>query len=620
MNNAEVAEFFATQRVSIHGNAGLREPQIEGYSALQSHFALSSAPCYVQLPVGCGKTGLMGLTPFGNASGRVLILAPNTTIRSNIIRELNVSDRNCFYNRRGVFVPTRGPFVSELKPGANFHDCDEAHIVVANIQQFAGKNNRWYEKFPADYFRMILVDEGHHGVAETWQRLFDYFVGARVVSYTATPMRSDGRVVEGKRVYSFSYARSMLNGLISPITSISVKPDTLEFTAEGVHRRLTLEQVLEMRERDWFSKGIALSPECNEHIVVASLDQLDEVRKYGSPRQLIAVACSVRHAEQVASLYRQHSLKTEVIHSNLPPERKAEIEAGLRSGMIEVIVQVNMLGEGYDLGTLSVAAVFRPYRSLTPYIQFIGRILRLAEPSNPFSRGNHVYVVSHVGMNDERWWTDFQNFDSEDRDFFQEMFDEETELGEGNGQPRRSLRPFMRVLNETVNAYIQRGFLPFADESLLREVVQTLESRGFNPLEFGLTEENLRRRLELAAQADRELPATTRLVQPQHKREALQIQLSKESRSIADAVVNRLDLSHGGRDLVRHYPGRGDNNLTILVALASAGQNAAMGVEKGGRKDASIEQFQKAINKSPDLVDSISASVRRKVKESSGTS
>ena len=151
--------------------------------------------CYVQLPVGCGKTGLMGLTPFGVAKGRVLIITPNLTIRENVRRELNISDPNCFFNKRNVFVPKDGPLLSELKTGANLHDCDAAHIVVANIQQFSRANNRWYEALPSDYFDMILVDEGHHNVARTWTRLFEYFEGAKVISFTATPMRSDGQVV-----------------------------------------------------------------------------------------------------------------------------------------------------------------------------------------------------------------------------------------------------------------------------------------------------------------------------------------------------------------------------------------------------------------------------------------
>jgi superfamily II DNA or RNA helicase len=213
MDNKKIEELFTETKVSIWQNPSLREPQIQGYFAIREHFQRSDESCYVQLPVGCGKTGLMGLAPFGVAKGRVLIIAPNLIIRENIRRELNISDPNCFYIKRSVFTPTEGPFLSELKTGANLHDCDEAHIVVANIQQFSGARNKWYEALPSDYFHMILVDEGHHNVAETWTRLFEYFEKSKVVSFTATPMRSDGQVVAGECVYKFGYARSMVMGV-----------------------------------------------------------------------------------------------------------------------------------------------------------------------------------------------------------------------------------------------------------------------------------------------------------------------------------------------------------------------------------------------------------------------
>ena len=136
MDNSDIERFYRDTKVSIWGNQSLREPQMEGYFAIREHFHGSHEPCYVQLPVGCGKTGLMGLSPFGIAKGRILIIAPNLTIRENIRRELNISDPNCFYRKRGVFVPENGPYLSELKTGANIQDCDAAHIVVANIQQF----------------------------------------------------------------------------------------------------------------------------------------------------------------------------------------------------------------------------------------------------------------------------------------------------------------------------------------------------------------------------------------------------------------------------------------------------------------------------------------------------
>lgn len=607
--------FFGDTAVSIWQNPSLRKPQMEGYFAIRDHFKGSNEPCYVQIPVGCGKTGLMGLTPFGIAKGRVLMIAPNLTIRENIRRELNVSNPNCFYSKRAIFVPTEGPYLSELKKGANIHDCDAAHIVVANIQQFAGSRNRWYKSFPADYFDMILVDEGHHNVAETWARLFAHFEKAKVVSFTATPMRSDGQMVSGKRVYRFGYTQSMLMGFISQIDALFVKPAELTFTVKGETRCLGIEEIMKMRENEWFSRGVATSEECNRSIVNASVQQLHQVRTLGLPRQLIAVACSIRHATQVAALYKEQSLRVEVLHSQLKSEERKRIEATLRSGLTDVVVQVNILGEGYDLPTLSVAAVFRPYRSLSPYVQFVGRILRLAQPETPDSPANHVYLVSHVGLNDEHWWTDFTNFDKDDQAFFQEYLQGELEVeGRGDGTPRLTLRPFMSVLNEVVQSYRRQSYLKKIDidEVMIQDLFDTIRRKGFEPTEFGLTEEIVRRRLGVS-QSEGPAAAFNPVIQPQEQREALKGRLQQEARSIADAVLNRLELRHGRHDLLRCFTG--SFNAEIVIRLASAAQNKVMNLESGQRQSAGIEQLRKAIDASPDIVDQLAGVIRGKIED-----
>ncbi len=616
MDNHEIERFFQDSNARIYGNDNLRMPQLEGYQSIVEHFDESSESCYLQIPVGCGKSGLIGITPFGLTTGRVLIVAPNLTIKRTILEELDISDPNCFFLKRGILSPPlSGPFISELKTGANIHDCDNAHFVIANIQQFAGESNKWYEKFPPDYFKMILVDEGHHNVAASWMRLFEYFSEAKVVSYTATPMRADGMEVTGRKVYNFGYGQSMMMGYISQIESIYVEPTTISFTARGEHHTLSLEKVLEMRERDWFSRGIALSEECNRHIVEASIRQLNEVRKHGSPRIIIACACSVRHATAVSALYHEYGLKSEVLYSTLPVEEKERIENLLRQGAIDVVTQVQMLGEGYDLGTLSVAAVFRPYRSLSPYIQFIGRVIRLADPSVPFSPGNKVYVVSHIGMNDERWWDDFTNFDKEDQQFFAQYLG--SEAGESvideEGSPRMSLRPFMRVLNETVDNYSKKGFLKEIDSVMVDEVLNIIRSRGFDPLEFGLTEDMMKRRLQVAAAERQLIPAQKLPVQPQRRKEALRKRLAQDARSMADTVVNRLGLKHYGKDLLGHFPGRGPHNVVILTSLANGWINSAMGINAGERENASIEQFEAGLEAVPDLTDSLTAHVKEKL-------
>ena len=613
MDSNEVGRFFSSTTVSIWQNPSLREPQMEGYFAIRDHFKVSDEPGYVQIPVGCGKTGLMGLAPFGIAKGRVLMIAPNLIIRENIRRELNVSDPNCFYPKRAVFVPTEGPYLSELKTGANIHDCDAAHIIVANIQQFVGSRNRWYEALPTDYFDMILVDEGHHNVAETWRRLFAYFEKAKVVSFTATPIRADGQVVSGERLYRFGYARSMIMGFISQIDALFVKPTELTFTVEGETRRLDIDEIMRMREKDWFSRGVAASEECNRSIVNASVQQLHHVRSLGSPRQLIAVACSIRHATQVAALYKELGLRVEVLHSQLTTEERDRIEASLRSGLTDVVVQVSILGEGYDLPSLSVAAVFRPYRSLSPYVQFVGRILRLAQPDTPYSPANHVYLVSHVGLNDERWWGDFTNFDKDDQEFFQEYLQGELEVeGEGDESPRLTLRPFMRVLNEVVQSYQRQGYLKKIDDVMIRDLFDTIREKGFEPTEFGLTEEMVRTRLSAAA-AEGSISAFNPVIQPQERREALKGRLQQEARSIADTVLNRLELPHQGRQLCSCFSG--NFNAEIVIRLASAAQNEAMGLDSGQRRSANIDQLEGAVDASADIADKLTSIVRGKLED-----
>src|SRR5215471_5890550 len=91
---------FLTAHAHVVGNTNIRLPQEEGYLAIQRHFANSAREGYIQLPVGCGKTGLMGIAPFGLSRGRTLIVAPNLTIRDTIYRDLNISDPECFYTKR----------------------------------------------------------------------------------------------------------------------------------------------------------------------------------------------------------------------------------------------------------------------------------------------------------------------------------------------------------------------------------------------------------------------------------------------------------------------------------------------------------------------------------------
>ena len=99
-------------------------------------------------------------------------------------------------------------------------------------------------------------------------------------------------------------------------------------------------------------------------------------------------------------------------------ERQGAILASLRNGSLDCIIQVQMLGEGFDHPKLSVAAIFRPFRSLAPYIQFVGRIMRVVVQNDPGHPDNVGHIVTHLGMNLDARLKEFKEFENDDQAFW----------------------------------------------------------------------------------------------------------------------------------------------------------------------------------------------------------
>ena len=93
----------------------------------------------------------------------------------------------------------------------------------------------------------------------------------------------------------------------------------------------------------------------------------------------------------------------------------------LEADQLDVIVQVRKLGEGFDHPKLSVAAVFSVFGNLSPFVQFVGRIMRVIEQNAPDSVLNRGVVVFHACANVASRWEDFQRYSQADREFFDQL-------------------------------------------------------------------------------------------------------------------------------------------------------------------------------------------------------
>src|SRR3990167_6108831 len=125
--NRPVNEFFTALEFNVEENLLLRDPQREAYSAANDFFIKGGRIAIIQLPVGCGKTGLIAILPLGIARGRVLVIAPNLTIKEELGRALDVTNKRfCFWNKCRVMQPDSmlaGPYLATLDSvDANIHD------------------------------------------------------------------------------------------------------------------------------------------------------------------------------------------------------------------------------------------------------------------------------------------------------------------------------------------------------------------------------------------------------------------------------------------------------------------------------------------------------------------
>jgi DNA or RNA helicases of superfamily II len=124
----------------------------------------------------------------------------------------------------------------------------------------------------------------------------------------------------------------------------------------------------------------------------------------GIPHKIIAVACSIDHAREIKSLYEAEGCPTSIIHSEMEPDEQDRARSDFHNDRTHAIVNVGMLGEGYDHPYISIAAIFRPFKSLSAYAQFAGRALRaIPDAKNPHI-DNVAHLVYHNALGLEELW------------------------------------------------------------------------------------------------------------------------------------------------------------------------------------------------------------------------
>ncbi|MFY2643003.1 DEAD/DEAH box helicase [Achromobacter insuavis] len=568
---------FQTRQPNIVGNENVRTPQREAYQALvefASDPGQTEREVGIVLPVGCGKSGTITLAPFAFRSARTLVIAPGVSIAGQLAADFNPSNPRMFYQKCEVLAGEPYPEPVEIRgTTVNRGDLDEAQVVITNIQQLQGGENRWLQTLPADYFDLILFDEGHHSVADSWEALKASFPNARIVNFSATPMRADGRIMAGRVLYSYSVFRAIQAGYVKRLKAVQLNPRTLRYVRRDGSEEIevALEEVRRLGETDAdFRRSIVTSTETLNTIVDASIRELDRLRnETGEARlKIIASALNFEHCRQVVQAYAARGRRAGYVHSREDGAANQRVMQQLESHELDVIVQVRKLGEGFDHPYLAVAAVFSIFSNLSPFVQFVGRIMRVIVQNAPGHVQNQGVVVFHAGANIARQWGDFQQYSEADQAYFDQLLPLEG-LDPGDSQGEREFTPLPRHGDELEvraqsEVQLEEIHLLESDEAA---AIQLLQARGIIAGDF-----------DPARQTLQPVPVT-RVAQRQAMRGSLDMRVRTET----TRILHQRGLNPSGRELDRQRLGR--ENFVVLKAALDRQVNAAVGRPSGQRHE-----------------------------------
>ena len=241
---------------------------------------------------------------------------------------------------------------------------------------------------------LLICDECHHIVANTYRKIVDQFSSSYVLGVTATPERIGGQ------------------GLGEIFQSLVLGPSAADLIAAG-----------NLTPYDYYAPPTKFDPAAahvrfGEYVKNDLLRQIDDadvigdiVKNYknlADGKRAICYCINRAHSEHIAESFRAAGIPALHIDGETHKAVRARAIEDFRTGRLQILCNAELLGEGFDVPAMEAVILARPTASLTLYIQQSMRPLR-PDPKNPEKRAviiDHVGNVFRHGMPDEeREWS-----------------------------------------------------------------------------------------------------------------------------------------------------------------------------------------------------------------------
>lgn len=321
----------------------LRDYQEEARTAIANEWEKGVKKTLLVLPTGCGKTIVFSkvIEDRVKLGERVLILAH----RSELLDQ--ASDK--LAKATGIFTATEKAEQSCLNSWFR--------VVVGSVQTL--QRPKRLAQFDKDYFDTIVVDEAHHCISDSYQRVLDHFNNANVLGVTATPDRGDMRNLGSyfeSLAYEYTLPKAIKNGYLSPIKALTI-PLELDLSA------------VSMQSGDFKASevGTALDP---------YLEQIaDEMLKYCADKKTVVFLPLVKTSQKFRDILNEKGFKAAEVNGD--SKDRADVLDDFSKGKYNVLCNSMLLTEGWDEPSVDCIVVLRPTKIRSLYSQMVGRGTRL---------------------------------------------------------------------------------------------------------------------------------------------------------------------------------------------------------------------------------------------------
>lgn len=321
----------------------LRPYQKEAVEAIEKEWNVGHKRTLLVLPTGTGKTITFAQVAKDSvASGnRVLILAHRD--------ELLTQAQDKIASATGLQCAKEKGQESSLD---SFY-----RITVGSVQTMMREKR--LDRFPPDHFQTIIVDEAHHCLADSYQRVLNHFPDANVLGVTATPERNNIQCLGeyfDSLAYEYTLPRAIRDGYLCRIKAMTI-PLNLDIRS------------VKVTAGDYSAGqlGSAIEPYL-EQIAV-------EMTKYCADRKTVAFLPLVSTAQHFRDILNRHGFKAAEVNGN--SDDRAEILADFEAGKYNVLCNAMLLTEGWDCPSVDCVVMLRPTKIRALYCQCVGRGTRL---------------------------------------------------------------------------------------------------------------------------------------------------------------------------------------------------------------------------------------------------